>query len=393
MADDYQYINSTGTIVPDTSEILTGTVAEYQTAFGADLVTTPDSPAGVLVTAEALSRTQVVNNNAAAANQINPNIAAGVFLDAIMALTGTQRRPAVRTLVQGVTLAGIAGTVVPAGSRAATAAGDQFETTIGAVIGGGGTITVDFQSVEFGPIPCPTHDLNVVVSAVLGWETVDNTTAGTLGSATQSDFQARATRNNMLGFQGISEAAAITSALYNVPGVQSLFYQENIAATTVSINGISMVAHSIYVCVNGGTNADVAAALLENKTGGAAWNGTTTVTVVEPTSGQSYDVKFSRPASIGIDIEVTSPNGDAANIKTAVLNYVAGLVDGLDAWKVGDDISPWEIAGAIIRQYPSYTINKVRIQYTAAPGWTTNPLAIAVNEIATTAAGSITVLT
>ena len=77
----------------------------------------------MLIAAETLARTEVVNNNAALANQINPNNAGGVFLDAILALTGMQRSSATQTLVTNVTLTGVAGTVISAGTLAATAAG------------------------------------------------------------------------------------------------------------------------------------------------------------------------------------------------------------------------------------------------------------------------------
>ncbi|MHC5543543.1 baseplate J/gp47 family protein, partial [Singulisphaera rosea] len=100
----YQYLDATGVIVPDTSSLLADVQSEYQAVFGADLIVTPDTPQGVLITAETLARTEVVNNNAALANQINPNIAGGVFLDAILALTGMQRTPASPTVVTNVTL-------------------------------------------------------------------------------------------------------------------------------------------------------------------------------------------------------------------------------------------------------------------------------------------------
>src|SRR4029077_9504949 len=103
--------------------------------------------------------------------------------------------------------------------------------------------------------------------------------ATTLGTTTQSDQAARALRQNTLAFQAVSLAEAITSALYNVAGVTSLTFQENVAATTQTINGISMVSHSIYACVDGGSDTDVAATLLENKSSGCAWNGGTSVSV------------------------------------------------------------------------------------------------------------------
>lgn len=382
MASPYQYIASTGVIVPDTSDILTGVQTEYQNAFGSDLVITPDTPQGVLINAETLARTEVVNNNAAVANQINPNIAGGVFLDAILALTGMERTAATQTLVVGVTLSGISGTVVPAGTQAQTAAGDLFASLATVTIGGGGTVTVNFASVAFGPIPCDANALNQIVTNVLGLDTVNNTVAGVVGQNTQSDIQARALRSNTLAFQGVSLVESITSALYNVAGVQSLTFQENIQSTTQTINGIAMTAHSVYACVNGGSNLDVAAALLENKSSGAAWNGGTTVNVIEPASGQTYGVQFDRPTRVEIAIQFTSPNAALSDLQTAVANYISGNVANYpNGWVVGGAISAFEIAGAVLAQYPYMILNLVQISLASSISWASTVIPIAVNQI------------
>lgn len=393
---DYQYISSTGVIIPDTSTLLGNVTATYTSTFGSDLVVTPNSPAGVFINAEVVAEAALVQNNAAVANQINPNLAAGTFLDAVLALTGAQRSPATQTYVTGVSLTGVSGTVVPAGTLAATAAGDQFASVSTVTISAGGTATVDFTSVAYGPIPCATNALTTVVSSVLGWETVTNSAAGVLGTATQSDVQARAYRTNTLGYQGVALPVAITSALYNVPGVSSVWFQENVAATTQTINGISMVAHSIYAVVNGGSNLAVAAALLENKSSGAAWNGGTSVNVVEPASGQTYAVSFDYATPVSISIKVVSPNGDTTNITNAILAYVAGTVPDFplvtgSAWGIGGEVSAFEIAAAISRQYPQYLITNVQISLTSSIVYATTPIQLGVNQIAFATAGTITV--
>lgn len=401
MADPYQYIVNNGVIVPDTSDLLAQVQTEYKTVFGADLVVTPDTPQGVLSTAEALARAQEVRNNAAVANQLNPNIAGGIFLDSIMALMGAQRIPATQTIVPGVTLTGVAGTVISAGTQAQTAAMDLFASLATVVLESDGTATVDFASVEFGPIVCTANTLTQVVTNVLGWETINNTNAGVLGSTTQSDQATRAYRNNTLAFQGVALATAIISALNNVAGVMSLTFLENIAATTQTIQGVSLVAHSVWACVRGGSDLDVAAALLENKSAGAAWNGGTSVAVIEPASGQSYTVLFDRPSEIGILVKVTS-TGDSAAIIQAVLDYAAGLIEitgsngvqnSVTGFVVGSDVSPFEIAGAIMSENPGIFLNKVEISYSAgSPSYGTSTLAIAINEIAVTQSSYITVV-
>lgn len=398
----YNYILSTGVIVPDTSTLLAEVQSEYTAVFGTDLVISPDSPQGVLMSAEALARADVVKINAALANQINPNIAGGVALDAIGMLSGIQRTAQTQTVVTNVNVNGIAGTIIPEGSQAQTAAGDIFATLSQVTLDGTGTAMVNFAAIEYGPIPCATDALNQVVSDVLGWETVDNTSAGatTPGATTQSDQQYRAYRNNTLAFQGVALPVAITSALYATTGVTSLTFQENVAATTETINGITMVPHSIYVCVAGGSDTAVAAALLENKSSGCAWNGSTSVNVTEPASGQLYEVKFDRPNQIDILVKIITPNGDAQAVTQAVLDYAAGLVQITDqngnngilpGFVVGGDVSPFEIAGAVMAENPGIYIASVQIGLAPAGGLSSNPIPIAVDEQAATQVSYITV--
>lgn len=392
MSTIYDYVQSTGIIVPDTSTILAAEQTEFQTIFGSDLIVTSDTPQGLIITALALAQTAVANNNATLANQINPNIAGSVFLDAIMALTGIQRTPATQTVVSNVALTGVAGTVIPEGTQASTSVGDLFSTLSSVTLDGSGNATVNFASIQFGAIPCAAAALTTIVTNILGWETVTNATAGVLGTTTQSDQAARALRNNTLGFQGVSLPVAMTSALYAVDGVKSLSFQENISDSTQTINGISMISHSIYACVDGGSDLDVASAMLENKSSGCGWNGSTTVEVIEPASGQTYEVKFDRPSVIGILVKITTTNGGTANIMQAVLDYANGLISGFPGFVVGADVSPWEIAGAITTIYPNYYISKVELSLVSPIVYSTDSIPIAVNQVAYTQNSYITVV-
>lgn len=527
---NYDYIDSTGIIVPDTSTVQAQVNAFYQTAFGADIILTPDTPQGLLATADTLALTGVINNNAQVANQINPNVSGGVFLDAIGFQTGIQRDAQTQTLVTNVTLAGVAGTIIPINSQASTAAGDIFLSASQVTLNGSGNAMVNFYSQSFGPIPCASSALTNVVSSVLGWETVTNNPSSTpastttLGVTTQSDQAFRSYRNNTLGFQGVALPIAITSALYATSNVTSLSFLENyydvpmgmlisitggatlagqiwgmtttggtglqgsiiidtdamnfaeslqdlpltnpwpiaaygttgnialsglgtqgggdwsgsltegqiiiaLAQTVASQNGlwvaaagawtrqaynasgqqilgsatgISLIKNSIYACVNGGSDLGVAAAMLENKSSGCAWNGNTLVSVTEPASGQAYNVLFDRPTPINIKIQVTTPNGNAANVTQAVLDYVAGIVQTVDqngvtstfpGFVVGADVSPFEIAAAIAAENPGIYIAQVAISYLSPISYTTNTIPIAPNEIAYTQLSYISVVT
>ena len=364
---DYDYVVATGVIVPDTATLQDQVVAEFREAFGADLVTTADTPQGVLITMETLARDAVVRNNAALANQINPDLAGGVFLDALWALTGGARVKATRSLVTGVALTGQPGAVIPAGSQARVgASGPLFELTGAVTLDAGGAGTGTFQSVDFGPVAAAAGALDTIAGGVLGWETVTNPDPALPGKASESDIASRRRRRNTLALQSVALPEAIVSGLYDVEGVRSVKLVENPTASSVTVDAVVIAAHSIYVAVSGGTDAAVAAELLARKSLGCGWVGTTTVNVTEPTSGQVYPVKFQRPDPVDIYAKVTVKQGTeiadpVALVRAAIVAYAAGEVAGEDGFMIGGTVTPWELAGAVNIAAPGLFVLGVQI--------------------------------
>ncbi|VDY34646.1 Uncharacterized homolog of phage Mu protein gp47 [Morganella morganii] len=289
---EYNYITSSGVIIPDTAEQRTAVENEFKAVFGQDLDISPETPQGVLITMETENRDAIVRNNAELANQINPDLAGGVFLDAIWALMGGERRDATRSILTQVQFGGVPGTIIPKGAQAETLAGDTFFTTKSLIIGKNGTVSGDMRAVETGPVECPAGQMMTVASSVLGWETVTNPTGAVTGRIAESDLQSRRRRKLTLAKNTVSVGEAMTSALYELEGVRSLVYRENYTNTPMAADGITLVPHSVYVCVEGGESQEIAAALLRTKTIGAAYNGSEEVEVTEPVSGQVYTVKF-----------------------------------------------------------------------------------------------------
>lgn len=394
----YEYINLSGVVVADTEDTKTEVQNEYKQVFGDDLDLSDETPQGALIASETIARNGVAVNNANLANQINPNYAGGIFLDAIMALsaaiTGGRQEAQSSTFSVPVDLTGVPGTIIPEGSIALSVNGDEFESLGEVTLSGGGTASVGFQSVEKGAISCGIGDLNSLgPNAPLGWETVNNTVAATLGRSEETDPALRLRRRDALAEQGISVAEAITSAISALDGTTKPAYLENVESTPEVIEGINLVPHSIYVCVSGGLDSEIASALLENKTPGAAWNGNTTVTTIEPFSGQSYDVKFERPAVIDawvrVTISPTTVSNPSAVIDDAVLAYANGELRGERGFIVGADVSPFEIASAINISEPEIFVENVELSIDGN-AYSSVPIVIGLDEIAATDASKIT---
>lgn len=361
----YEYITSTGVVLPDTGDLRQEVEGEWRDAFGQDLVTSPETPQGVLITAEIEARDAVVRNNAELANQINPDYASGIFLDAIWALTGGARLPATYSQAAGVVLAGTPGTIVQAGAEIASVTTGAVFRLLGTVqFGAGGAATGSFACIDPGPIGALPGTLTEIRTAVLGWETVTNPTAAVLGSLEEGDTAARRRRRLTLALQGRQTPEAVQSLLADLPGYRSHTFRQNVTNAPLTVDGVTLAPHSIYVCVDGATDAAVAKALLESKGDGCDWNGATVVNVIEPISGQSYAVQFDRPAVIGVFVRVTARfNGldGQTIIEDAIEQYASGTMAGETGLVVGGSLSPFELAGAVNQVEPRIFVTLVEL--------------------------------
>ncbi|MDH2321422.1 baseplate J/gp47 family protein [Providencia alcalifaciens] len=381
---DYQYLTSQGVIVPDTSTLRDDVESEYRSVFGQDLDVNPETPQGALITMEVENRDAIVRNNAELANQINPDLAGGIFLDAIWALMGGQRFDATHSFLSQVKFTGIGETIIPKGSQAATLNGDLFETTKTLIISKDGSVTGDMRAIETGTVECGVGQLNKVASSVLGWETVHNPSNAVLGRDAESDLQSRRRRKQTLAKNTVSVGEAITSALYELEGVRSLAYRENYTDQPMMFDGITLVPHSIYVCVEGGDKEAIARSLLRTKTLGAAFNGSEEVEVLETISGQIYPVKFDRAKEIVLFCRVTVKKAtvDAQTIiPAAVESWANGDIDGEGGLVVGRDVSPFEISAGINAVEPRLFITRVELS-TDGKAWSSNNYEIKMNEVA-----------
>lgn len=377
---NFVYTDNNGIIVADTSDIKTEVQAEMQAALGDDISLEDGTPQGRLIDMETEARSQVAINNAYISNMWNFNLATGLALDAWGSNFGLTRKAATSSRVTA-TVTGVAGTVISSGSTASTQDGNIFYAENNITIPSGGTATGVFVSKEKGEIACPANSLTKIIDGTLGWETITNANAVTLGTARQSDESFKQDFYNSGLFLGYSLWQDYENALNQVDGVLSSYIYDNGEATAVTIDtGLSVAAHSLYACVDGGNNTDVALALLSRKSAGCNWTGSTSVTVQEPVYGNSVTVKFDRPsqvdifAAITIDTTNSSISNPAATVKQAVSDYINKL-------KVGGDVYPFQIAQAINSAAPGVRITSLTIGKSAGT-LATNTITIHLNEAA-----------
>ncbi len=365
----YNYNTDTGLIVPDTAEIYTEVENEFTTAFGSDLDLSSSTPQGRLIEMEALARQGTVGLCALIANQINIDYATGQYLDAIGAFFNVARKGATSTSVLA-TVAGVAGTIIPAGSLVQTQAGDDFYLENETIIPEQGFTTAYFLSVEQGDIPCATGTLTIIIDQTIGWETVNNPVAAIIGSNQESDYDYRK-RIKSARYVGISYIQAIKAQLEQVENLKSSFVYDNVEDDPVVYDTITIPAHSIVVVADGGADEDVAQAIFSKKSAGSGYtaipNQSVTVEVADGAYGVEYPVTFNRPEVLQfeINIQVRNNNYTGADLETAVQNAILtwanGDVESVDGLKIGQDVSPFEIASAVSEQLPSIYVKSCLI--------------------------------
>lgn len=323
----------TGFIAPTEEAILGGVLTDIQTAFGGDLNPSLASPQGQLATSFTAEIGNVNDTFVYQSTQTDPAFAVGRWLDAIGRIYYIGRFNSQPTVLQ-IDCIGAAGVVIPLGALLQDPAGNVYQSTQAATIPIGGSITVPFACTVPGPTAVPATV--TIFQAVPGWDTA-TVTSGVEGNNTETDAQFRQRRALSTAVNSNGALPAILGAVLAVPGVLNAFAVENDNATPQTIGGVSLAPNSIYIAVVGGVAQAVAQAIWSRKAPGCAYNGNTTVTVIDTSNGYvppfpSYAVSFEIPAGLQILFNVNLVNSSAipSNAQTLIANAIIGAFAGLD---------------------------------------------------------------
>ncbi len=328
-----------GFIAPPDSLILAGVQADINAAFGGGLNPALETPQGQLASSMAAIIGYVYSQFEYYCTQVDPSYATGRMQDAIARIYFIERLPSTPTVVLA-TCVGLAGVEIPVGALAQATDGSVYSCIGSGVIPQSGSIDLEFANLVYGPIPCVAGALNSIYRTIPGWDTILNATDGVMGQdvETRQAFEKRrfaSVAKNAIGF-----LPAVLGAVLDVDDALDAFVTENPTAAPIETGGITLAAKSLYACVLGGTDADVAKALWTKKAPGCAYNGNTTVTVVDDNYNDpkpSYQVTFQRPTNLDILFSVVIadnplvPSDAAEQIQDAIIAAFAGEDGGTRA--------------------------------------------------------------
>lgn len=337
-----QFNNELGIILPSTEEIRADIGAKIQAAFqtkASDPVLNiePSSPMGQVLD---LLVAEIEAKNAeiiAIANMADPNTAQGRFLDALAALYGLKRKISEPTIVNCV-CTGLKGTVIPYGAIAQDGEGNQFRCVSlgGARILESGSVTADFAAIEHGALEISANSVTNIVTAVAGWDSVNNPTAGAVGRDEETDAELRNRMAQSYAYNATGYVEAIRANLANLDGVIDCVVRENYTNDAVTIYGYSVAGHSIVVGIVGGDDDDIAEVIYRRKDAGCGTIGNYSVSYTdsENSDNVTYSYKIIRPTGGAFKIKVTA-------VATSISDtLIAAIKDALIADFLGGGSNP-----------------------------------------------------
>ena len=319
-------ITSAGIIVPEASEIKETAQGVFQNALGSDLSLDDASPQGGLIDGfteqKQLDNAQILYFF----NQLNPQTSRGIYQDALASIYGVQRKGATHSVVNCV-CTGLAGTILKGvnddmPAMAQSTNGDLFQCLVGGTIPASGTITLQFIAVDTGKIPVSANSVNKIYNVVAGWDTINNPSEGTIGLDVESgaDFEER--RRNSLALNATGSLTSVYSHIFNIPDVTDVFVWENTSSSSITYRGITLKPHSIYICENGASAADLAEAIYNSKSAGCDTNNDSlnplTCTYTDPITGASYTYGYYIPTPAPIYIQINLAEDISNDLKQTI---------------------------------------------------------------------------
>ena len=325
----------------------------FRAAFGEELDLGPESPQGQLIGMLGLMLAEQDEALVAVANGFSVHRALGSQLDDLGSLLGIERRQETHSTVD-VTLTGQAGTTIPEGSRARTAAGDIFALTSAVTIPAAGSMTATMRAVDPGPVPADAGGLDGIVDLIVGWTGVTNPAAATLGTLVETDASYRARYALETARNARSATEAVLAAVLGVDEVTDALIRENSTGSTVTVQGKPIGAHSICVVAEGGADAAVAAAIARSKTAGTGTSGDTTVNVAHA-GGWTVPIRFSRVRRVPITITMalTLDAGFPSDGTSRIIRQAVAHVEGL---AIAEHLSAQRLLAAVL-SVPGHTVS------------------------------------
>ena len=382
-------VNESGVISVDTSVMRSDLEQAYKKALGVDLDVSSGTPQGQLIDYDMKALNLTQESLLKIFNAFLPFYAKGDELDRSAAIFGYTRKLNQPTVVV-CTLTGASGTIIPAGSLVSDGT-YQFQLLDNITIPSKGSINAQFACTTDGAIQVLPQTVKTIVTVISGWDCVVNNYQGATGYATETDneFKQRIMAN-WLNIRAIGLLGAIVDNIAALDGVLSVVGRENATSTTKVVDGLEMERNSIYLCVLGGNNNDIANCIGRVKTLGAGTVGDTVVRYYDPNADYTFYYKIRRPDVVGLIVQVNyernlyTPADVVAKIKSQLLSYIAQ-----NGFKIGQTISGNMLAQAF-DDFPYINLLSVKVNVSGQSSYL-DYISTSIQQVASLSQENITV--
>lgn len=385
-------VTAEGLTIRTKEEILAEIFSRWRSkpALGADFLASPDAPQTQIAETIAEMLAEIEEAMQALTAAYSRSGAYSQWLDDAGERVGVPRRRASRSTVTAT--AGLnAGVTLPAGSQASDSTDPEelYETTIDVsnTTTSPSTFAVPMRAVTPGSATYViAGQLTVIATPYAGWTSITNAEDATAGQDLEGDEAYRLRIAEALSTAGTGTVDAIRSALIVLDGVTAASVLEN---TTSAVDADGVPAHAFEAVVLGGDKDEIAQAIWENKPAGIFAAGSVTSGIAFDTLGESHTVRFSRPTSVPIwidlvlDVDADTYPGHTAFKEAVVLEFQA--FHGL-----GQDVFRFKLADLVFNVAGVENITTLELGTTSSPSGTAD-ITIDARELATFATTRLTV--
>ena len=314
--------------VPETFEAIKSRIEGKLEVYNAGFDFSPESPDGQLINIMSFEVFQLWSQLKSVYESYNPNIANGAALRNIGQITGLPFGVADRSYAT-CEVTGTAGTIIPQGTIVVDNDGNEFYTAFETAI----PSNIQVVAVVAGPISVNAGSIASIQTPLAGWDSVSQSTDGTVGRLPQTEQEYRNTRSRTVLRNYTSTADTMQARLIELGLGQALVIEND---DTSPVGGVP--ANTIHVTV--GELGDippqtVARIILETKPLGCPTFGNSSE-IVKDSQGVEHTINFSVASAINIniDLDVTFLSdlnaGAAGSIKEALLEHINSLASGED---------------------------------------------------------------
>lgn len=365
--------------VPLTLDEIRSRIQTRLEAFNSGFDFTIDSPDGQLIEIMSFELSQAWQELGMVYDSYDPDVAVGAALRNLGAISGLPYGSATRSTAQ-VNLVGVSGTVVPRNAVVTDADGNEFMTQAVALI----PSSVQVISKLSGNIPVLVGSISNIDTAVTGWTSVTQTSAGIMGNTAQTETQFRNARNKAVLRNFVGIEATMIARLTEL-GVSQIVVSNN--NTNIAFDD-GTPAQSIQVTIGeigSVSEVDIARTILGTKGFGTPTYGASSRSVADLQNNyHTINYTIATPVNIFVNLNLTYLSSEIAgasdSIKQDLVAYINSLVTGEDVI--------WSRLFGIVTPYGKAQINSLELS-TDGSSYSSGNIAIESTEYANITVGQI----